>query len=95
MAEVATGIYHLIPANMCAGRSAVVACLLATLQEGWQPAVFKSSRAERGELKNQSVEDFLDEDERAERAKASLQVQASVQNDWPDKYPCWDSAFGM
>lgn len=47
-------------------------------QEGFQPATFRSSRSDRAGRKEQSVDDFLDEDERAERDKAVLAVKVSI-----------------
>jgi hypothetical protein len=43
-----------------------------THQEGWQPGAFSSSRSEPAQRKAQAVEDFLDEDELAERQQRSL-----------------------
>lgn len=45
-------------------------------QEGFTPATFRSSRSERHKSTTQSVNDFLDEDERAEQGV--LQVQCSA-----------------
>ena len=44
-------------------------------QEGFEPATFRSTRDERGQMKQQSIDDYLDEDERAERGKSTIQVQ--------------------
>jgi hypothetical protein len=45
-------------------------------QEGFNPATFKSSRSQRGAAVQQSVADFLDEDELQEHNKQALQVAA-------------------
>jgi hypothetical protein len=47
-----------------------LSCFL--LQEGWQPGTFSSSRSVPAQRKQQSVEDFMDEDELEERQKTSL-----------------------
>jgi hypothetical protein len=51
--------------------------LAVAAQEGFQPATFRSSRSERGQAAAQSVEDFLDDDEREERNRTVLTVKAS------------------
>ncbi|GIL51209.1 hypothetical protein Vafri_7283 [Volvox africanus] len=43
--------------------------------EGFQPATFRSSRSARQAIGQQSVEDFLDEDEREERNRTVLTVK--------------------
>ncbi|MEW5300889.1 MAG: hypothetical protein WDW36_003783 [Sanguina aurantia] len=43
--------------------------------EGFQPAAFQSSRSSRAAVKAQGVDDFLDEDERVEKAKAVVVVK--------------------
>lgn len=48
---------------------------LSSLQEGWAPSTFTSSRSERSEKKQQRLEDFLDDDELEERGKTSLQLK--------------------
>ncbi len=45
------------------------------MQEGFQPATFRSSRSDRAQVKAQQVDDYLDEDERRERGKATLSVK--------------------
>eukprot|EP00775_Hariotina_reticulata_P010080 gene10080-10235_t len=45
-------------------------------KEGWQPSTFSSSRSAPAQRKQQSVEDFMDEDERDERQKTSLGLKA-------------------
>ncbi|GFH15341.1 G-patch domain-containing protein, partial [Haematococcus lacustris] len=44
-------------------------------KEGWQPTAFRSSRGARAAAPTQAVEDYLDEDEKEERVKVTLQVQ--------------------
>jgi len=44
-------------------------------KEGFTPATFRSSRSERGLPAKQSVDDFLDEDERAERSVLQVTTQ--------------------
>ncbi|KAL6759050.1 hypothetical protein V8C86DRAFT_1390599 [Haematococcus lacustris] len=44
-------------------------------KEGWQPTTFRSSRGARAAAPTQAVEDYLDEDEKEERVKVTLQVQ--------------------
>jgi hypothetical protein len=53
------------------------------VQEGWQPATFKSSRSERADRKKQAVEDFLDDDELTERQKGALRVTVGPQRRRP------------
>jgi hypothetical protein len=48
------------------------------LQEGFQPATFKSSRSERATINQQSLDYFLDEDEKEEANKSSLQVKVGA-----------------
>ena len=46
-----------------------------SVQEGFTPAAFKSSRSDRtGRERQQQVEDFMDEDELAERTSTRLQA---------------------
>jgi hypothetical protein len=54
---------------------------LPVLQEGWQPSTFSSSRsAPAGQRQQQSVEQFMDEDELEEMQKKglSLKVRAAA-----------------
>jgi hypothetical protein len=44
----------------------------ANLQEGWQPSSFSSSRAAPGQRQQQTVQQFMDEDELEELQKKSL-----------------------
>jgi Protein of unknown function (DUF1604) len=48
--------------------------LCADMQDGWTPAVFKSSRDSRAAGQSQQVSDFLDDDERAEFEAKGLQA---------------------
>ena len=53
------------------------------LQEGFEPSFFKSSRSERASIKQQSLDYFLDEDEKEEANKSSFQVKVcSFQSKW-------------
>jgi hypothetical protein len=45
------------------------------LQEGWQPAAFSSSRSAPGQRQQQSVEQFMDEDELKEMQKKGLSLK--------------------
>ena len=63
---------RLLPAALVAGGPAM-------LQEGFEPASFKSSRSQRAELKQQSLDYFLDEDEKEEANKASFHVKVGGQ----------------
>lgn len=53
------------------------ACCCLVLQEGWAPGTFSSSRAAPAQRKQQSVEDFLDEDELEERQKRGMTLTVS------------------
>ncbi|WIA14052.1 hypothetical protein OEZ85_002606 [Tetradesmus obliquus] len=46
-------------------------------KEGWQPSSFASSRAAPGQRQQQSIEQFMDEDELEERQKKGLGLKAS------------------
>lgn len=48
----------------------------ATLQEGFNPATFTSSRGKRADQRQQNVSDFLDEDELEELREKGLQAKA-------------------
>lgn len=48
------------------------------MQEGFQPASFQSSRSSRAAVKAQGVDDFLDEDEKVEKAKAVVVVKVNA-----------------
>ncbi len=57
---------------------ALQACVLLianALQAGFEPATFKSSRSDRTGAKQQSIDDFLDEDELEERKRTHLHVK--------------------
>lgn len=54
------------------------ACCCFVLQEGWAPGTFSSSRAAPAQRKQQSVEDFLDEDELEERQKRGMTLTVST-----------------
>jgi hypothetical protein len=45
------------------------------LQEGWQPGAFSSSRSAPGQRQQQSVEQFMDEDELEEMQKKGLSLK--------------------
>jgi hypothetical protein len=52
-------------------------CGCTAVQEGFEPATFKSSRGERASLQQQKVEDFLDADEKEEAEQTSVHVAVS------------------
>ena len=49
-----------------------------SLQEGWQPSSFASSRAAPGQRQQQSIEQFMDEDELEERQKKGLGLKVGA-----------------
>lgn len=57
--------------------SCTLSCRLQRLlwsQEGFTPAAFRSSRTERAKAVPHGVDDYMDEDEKAERAQATIRV---------------------
>lgn len=61
--------------NPCQYHARASPLALLILQEGFQPVNFRSSRSDRGNVKQQSIDDFLDQDELEERSRTHLQVR--------------------
>eukprot|EP00959_Pyramimonas_sp_CCMP1952_P084039 1757600-Pyramimonas_sp.AAC.2 len=59
-------------------KSACQGSICEHFREGWEPSTFKSSRDSRAKYQ-QNVEDFMDEDEKAELQKSSVETHAQVE----------------
>jgi G patch domain-containing protein 1 len=72
---VAVTCLEVIEGNLDEQLDVSLAWLSHSQQEGWQPSTFRSSRSDRAQAKQQSIDDYLDEDERRERGRSTLQVK--------------------